>query len=204
MNHRDTKAQRTTQRSDMHGGDACSCRVVSVPLCYCNMQPVARRAFTFFELLVVLVILATVLGMLAPNLRGFFFAHQTHEKALHLLALMRHARSQAVTQGITHRLTIDLTAHEYYLQQRVDGKFVELGNSLGQTFAWPDAMTVTFESDTQQNDPIQLTFTPQGTVTSGKITITGQDDEKGYVLRSLTSSEPYVLKTFQQDQLEDQ
>jgi prepilin-type N-terminal cleavage/methylation domain-containing protein len=136
-----------------------------VPLCLCGSKTKSPRAFTFFELLVVLVILSTALGMLAPNLRGFFFAHQTHEKALHLLALMRHARSQAVTQGITHRLTLNISDHEYILEQRVDGKYVELGNSLGQTFDWPDTMTLTFEADVEQNDPVYLYFNPQGTVT---------------------------------------
>lgn len=168
--------------------------------CQTGSRSTPRRAFTFFELLVVLMILTIALGMLAPNLRGFFFAHQTHEKALHMLALMRHARSQAVTQGITHRLVLNIEDHAYALQARVDGKFVSPGNSLGQTFTWPDTMEVTFESDTQQNNPIYLYFRPQGTVTSGKITLHGEDEAKGYVLRSLTSSEPYTLSTIKEDQ----
>ncbi|MAX23253.1 MAG: hypothetical protein CMJ19_02015 [Phycisphaeraceae bacterium] len=169
-------------------------------MCLFGSNKQARHAFTFFELLVVLVILATALGMLAPNLRGFFFAHQTHEKALHLLALMRHARSQAVTQGITHRLVINIDDREYMLEQQVDGKYVPLGNSLGQTFDWPETMELTFEADTEQNSPIYLYFRPQGTVTPGRITLHGDDDdEKGYVLRSLTSSEPYALSTIKED-----
>lgn len=204
MNHRNTETQRLKIDTDMHGGAAClyPCNFISVPQCLCGSHHHVRHhkcAFTFFELLVVMVILATALGMLAPNLRGFFFAHQTHEKALHILALMRHGRSQAVTQGLTHRLTLSLSDHKYVLEQRVNGKFVTLGNSLGQTFTWPDTLELTFESDADQTDPIYLYFKPQGTVTPGKITLSGHD-EKGYVLRSLTSSEPYKLSTIKEDE----
>tara|TARA_Y100001933_G_scaffold264699_1_gene331903 strand:+ start:14481 stop:15050 length:570 start_codon:yes stop_codon:yes gene_type:complete len=184
----------------MHSGDAWACCLATGRLCGSKHGKVRHNGFSFFELIVVLVILSTVLGMLAPNLRGFFFAHQTHEKALHLMALMRHARSQAVTQGITHRLTFNLADRQYILQQQVDGQYVSLGDSLGQTFTWPDTVELTFEADVEQNDPIYLIFKPQGTVTPGKITLKGQDEDKGYVLRSLTSSELYALSSIQEDE----
>jgi Tfp pilus assembly protein FimT len=185
----------------MQRGAACPVCFSSVPLRHCGSRLVSRRAFTFFELLLVMVIMMITLGMMAPNLRGFFFAHQTHEKALHLLALMRHARSQAVTQGIKHRLTLNMADREYKLEQQVNGKYVDLGTSLGQTFTWPDTLTITFEADVEQNDPIYLIFTPQGTITPGKITLIGQE-EKGHVLESQTSAEPYVLKTIEDDEKE--
>ena len=163
----------------------------------------STRGFTFFELLVVMMIMITVLGMMAPNLRKFFFAHHTNEKAQHMLALIRHGRSQAVTQGIVHRLTLNLQDHEYILEKQIEGKYVNLGNSIGKTFDWPDNMEVTFEADDDQTDPIELIFTSQGTITPGKI-ILKDKYEKGYVLKSLTRSEPYVLQTLAEDEASDE
>lgn len=168
----------------------------------CNTSKGSSRptyGFTFFELLVVMMIMITVLGMLAPNLRHFFFAHHTNEKARHILALIHHGRNQSVTQGIKHRLTVNMQDREYILEKQLEGKYVALGNSIGQTFEWPENMAMSFESDDDQTDPIKLFFTSQGTITPGKF-ILKDKFKKGYVIKSLTRSEPYILQTITQDE----
>jgi type II secretion system protein H len=73
------------------------------------------KGFTLLELIVVMVILATVLALAGPSLRGFFGSRQLPDTAAQILALTQFARSQAISEGIIYRLNFNTSKREYWL-----------------------------------------------------------------------------------------
>ncbi len=66
-----------------------------------------RAAFTLLELVLVLAVLATLMAMVAPSLRGWNKGSKLRDATDQLIAATRHARSQAVHTAEVHRLEAD-------------------------------------------------------------------------------------------------
>ena len=62
------------------------------------------RHFTLIELICVMVLLATIMGLAAPALSRFFHARSVTDEARRFLALTGYARRQAVARGWPVRL----------------------------------------------------------------------------------------------------
>ena len=71
-----------------------------------------QPGFTLIELLLVLAIIAIVVAIVGPQLRGFTTGRTTSNTATMLLAMTHYARTQAVTQGETYRLNYDDKARQ--------------------------------------------------------------------------------------------
>lgn len=102
--------------------------------------------FTLIELILVMMLICTVLGMAAPSLRGFFQSHQATDAAGQIVALAQYARTQAASEGRTYRLNFDTQGGQYWLTAQDGASFAVLGREFGRTFALPEG--VTFESVT--------------------------------------------------------
>ena len=83
----------------------------------------ASRAFTLIELILVLVLLATVIAISAPSLSRFFRSRGLESEARRFLALTRHAQSRAVSEGVPMVLWLDTKQRAYGLN--ADKTFVE-------------------------------------------------------------------------------
>jgi type II secretion system protein H len=103
-----------------------------------------RSGFTLLELVLVLVIIATVMAMAAPSLRGFSRGARQRDTAEELLAMTRWARTHATTHGVVCRLNIDTAAGRFWLseQQPGSGQFTQIGSSFGRVFTAPAGVQI--------------------------------------------------------------
>ena len=90
--------------------------------------------FTLIELILVMVILTTILGMAGPSLRGFFARHQIDDTAARIIALTQFAQSQAICEGRTYRLNFDESRKTYWLTVQDQGAYRDLYTEWGRVF----------------------------------------------------------------------
>ena len=105
-----------------------------------RQRPLATRhsplatGFTLIELILVMVILTTILGMAGPSLRGFFSRHQIDDTAARIIALTQFAQSQAICEGRTYRLNFDESRKTYWLTVQDQGAYRDLYTEWGRVF----------------------------------------------------------------------
>ena len=104
--------------------------------------------FTLIELIFVMAIICIVLAITAPEFSGFLSGQNTANVTNKLVALARHGRASAISEGRIYRLNVDTTKHEYWLDAQVGGDFKELGTANGQHFNIPEGIKVQWVSET--------------------------------------------------------
>ncbi len=82
--------------------------------------PVARRAFTLVELLVVIVLITVLSAVLVPEMRGTFEEALLRSSARQLIGASGVAYSRAVADGRAHRLHFDPATGRYRVERRAD------------------------------------------------------------------------------------
>jgi prepilin-type N-terminal cleavage/methylation domain-containing protein len=137
----------------------------------------ARRGLTLLELILVMVIICTVLGMAAPSLRGFFSSRRTADAAAQIVALTQFARTQSATEGRVYRLNFDLDEGTYWLTRAEAGAFVELSTEFGREFSLPDGTVAEWED--QPGTPVRdwIEFHPDGRAEAAVLCLTGRQEE---------------------------
>jgi prepilin-type N-terminal cleavage/methylation domain-containing protein len=93
-----------------------------------------NRAFTLIELIFVMAIMAVVVGLIAPSLRGFALGRRTYNTASTLLGLTQYAHSQAISEGRIYRLNFDAGSRSFWLTADSGGSFTAPSNDFGQRF----------------------------------------------------------------------
>jgi len=83
----------------------------------------AAAAFTLIELILVMVLLATVIAISAPSLSRFFKSRNLDSEARRFMALTRHAQSRAVSEGVPMVLWLETQQRTYGLN--ADKTFIE-------------------------------------------------------------------------------
>ncbi|QOV89818.1 pilus assembly FimT family protein [Humisphaera borealis] len=114
----------------------------------------SRRAFTLLELILVLLVMAIMVAMAIPAMRGLAAGRGADECAGQMLALAHYARSQAIAEGVNYRLNIDPTNKVYYLTKfysdPLDASaapgFYELGVEMGSVFRAPADVTLEWDN----------------------------------------------------------
>jgi prepilin-type N-terminal cleavage/methylation domain-containing protein len=125
--------------------------------------------FTLLELILVLVILATVLALAGPSLRGFFGSRQLQDTASQILSLTQLARSQAISEGVIYRLNFNTSERIYWLTAWRKGSFHDLQSSFGRMFTLPKDMILELDNLGQDGQDMYVEFLPDGTSTAGTI-----------------------------------
>jgi len=131
-------------------------------------------AFTLIELVLVMVIVAILVGAVAPSLRGFLMGRRTVDTATRMLALAGYARTQAISEGRTYRMNFDEQTGKFWLTaDNGDGTFQPPSTEMGREFVVPDGVkmqvTVNAQAITQPNLP----STAQTTTFTGPPPISG-------------------------------
>lgn len=153
-------------------------------------QSGSDRGMTLLELILVMVILSTVLGMAAPSLRGFFTSRRGDDAAAQILALTQFARSQAISEGIIYRLHFDVQDRTCWLTAQKSGTYERLNTSFGKAYTIPKDLALELEDVQKEDRDTFLVFTPYGTVTAATIRLI---DRRG---RALEVSCPTVTESF--------
>jgi prepilin-type N-terminal cleavage/methylation domain-containing protein len=130
--------------------------------------------FSLLELILAMLIMATLLAVVAPNLRGFTASRQTQNTAAAMVALTRWARLQAAAEGRPYRLNVDIDTGEYWLTAQDGANFEELGTSLGQRFLVPDGVTLEWKDSPIAEDEGYLSFDPGGHAEPATLRLTGK------------------------------
>lgn len=121
--------------------------------------------FTLLELVLVMIIICTVLGMAAPSLRGFFSSRQMNDAAEHLVAVARYAKVQAVYQSRPYRLNFERyekDVYEYWLSSVDKGEHKRLENDFGNRFRLPKGIEVDFKNFSTSSGISYIDFSPEG------------------------------------------
>lgn len=106
---------------------------------------VRRTGFTLIELILVMLIVAVIMGIVAPSLRNFLYGRKTANAANMILALAHNGRSKAIMEGRTYRLNVDPNSGTYWLDAQDGADFRELGTSSGQHFKLPEDTKASWE-----------------------------------------------------------
>jgi len=124
-----------------------------------------------------MVIICTVLAMAAPSLHGFFGSRRTADAASQIVALAHFASTQAVSEGRTYRLNLDLDKSTYWLTRQEGSAFVSSANEFGRVFRLPDGTTASWR--TQPGDPGRdyVEFLPDGRSETATLRLTGRRGE---------------------------
>jgi prepilin-type N-terminal cleavage/methylation domain-containing protein len=77
-----------------------------------------RTGFTVIELLLVILIVGTMAGLSAPKFRGSYERLRLTESANSLRGAIRVARELAITEGVTHRVTLDVVDRSYWVERQ--------------------------------------------------------------------------------------
>ena len=101
-----------------------------------------RRAFTLFELVLVLVMISILMAVAAPSLRNSFAGWRARDATEDLFTLTRLARERAIADRTVYRLNIDTRGGTYWIQVQDGERFVATGTDFGQIARFPDGMRV--------------------------------------------------------------
>jgi type II secretion system protein H len=164
-----------------------------------NTRPRQARGFTLIELVLVLVLLATMLAIAMPAMSGFWTRSRSRDAATQLLALTQFARSCAATEVRLFRLNFNLADNSYWLTARdpATSEFAELGTDMGRHFTLPEGMRLEIERQSMvgaQQAGTVIDFYPNGRADVATLRLT---DVRGdvTVISSPSPAEPFRLVT---------
>jgi len=103
--------------------------------------------FTLLELVLVMALLAALLAVTTPSLRGFWAGSRTKNAATELLAVIRYAHMQAVADSQVYRLNwgqergdSDVDHWAFWLTAQDGTDFAEAQRGWGRHFSIPDGV----------------------------------------------------------------
>ena len=149
---------------------------------------------TLIELILVMVIICTVLGMAAPSLKGFFGSRRTADAAARIVALTAFAHSQSVAEGRNYRLNVDLTDGRYWLTRQEKGSYARPETEFGREFALPDGTVADWEVKPTDAGHNYIQFYPNGRNDAATLRLTGRNGEV-YDIASLSPVECFRVIT---------
>ena len=149
---------------------------------------------TLLELILVMLIICTVLGMAAPSLRGFFGSRQTADAVAEIVALTQYARSYATAEGKVYRLNFGLDEGTYWLTTTQGGAFGKLTDEFGREFHLPDGTTARWEKAPGTPARDYIAFYPDGRTEAATLRLTGRRGAAFDVV-CLSPAEGFRVKT---------
>jgi type II secretion system protein H len=150
-----------------------------------------RNGFTLIELVLVMLLIATVVAMAAPSLRGWSHGRDLFNSAEEFVAMTRLARSYAISESTTYRLNIDTNAAVYWLTKQSGSDFVSIGSDVGRQYTLPlgGKIAVVNAADSSKTS---FDFYPTGRADAGTVTFS---DDKGNVvpIQSPSATENFAI-----------
>ena len=134
-----------------------------------------RRAFTLFELVLVMLVLSVVMALVAPKLAGTASGRRTGDSATQIVSLAYYARNMAVTDGRTYRLNLMPNDGAFWITVQDGPNFVDPANGWGSVNHVADGVRIAETDFPQHQDGIYVEFRPSGRVDPGYVRLV--DDE---------------------------
>lgn len=123
-------------------------RIAVSPLLPFTPSPLhAVRGFTLIELVLVLLILSIAMGVVAPSLNNFLNGRKSTNATNQIVALARHARSQALSEGKVYRLNVDTTSNQFWIDAQDGANFSDVLTEHGQRYKLPDGLKASWAAD---------------------------------------------------------
>lgn len=138
-----------------------------------------RHGFTLLELILVMIILCTVLGMATPSLRGFFSSRQIKDIGEQMVALTQYAKTQSVYRSQYYRMNFDLDKRKYWLSALEKSEYKRLENDFGSKFTIPADIEIDFENFSREASLFYVEFNPEGYSKQCRIIL--EDDKRNYI-----------------------
>src|SRR4051812_26361774 len=92
------------------------------------------RAFTLFEIILVMVILCIAMAVTAPSLRGWSHGARLRDSADQFLSAARFAHTKAIADCKMYRLYVDPHSGTYWVTVQDGEQFVNVGSDFGRVF----------------------------------------------------------------------
>jgi general secretion pathway protein H len=128
-----------------------------------------ERGVTLIELVVVMSIIAIMGVCLAPAIGEWLENFRIRQAARDIAANLQFAKMKAISSRMEHRICFDL-ANETYQLEKNDGGWTQQGS----VFQIPKDVDI--DSAAGLGNPPRIEFNPDGTCSSGHVTI---DNDKG-------------------------
>jgi len=120
-----------------------------------------NKAFTFVELLLVVVILGVSIGLSTPLFRKTYQNFQLADAASNFSSLMRFAQVSSIVERVKFRIDFNLDKTKYWLTTESDPAtpdvFSRIQGKFGRTTVVPEQIKIELTGD-------NVTFYPDGTV----------------------------------------
>jgi type II secretion system protein H len=135
-----------------------------------------RSAFTLLELVLVMMVIATVLAMAAPSLRGWHKGSKLKDAAAEFITLTELARTRSVSSTTVHRLMVDAGSGRCFLAvQNGQQGFEEIRDELSG-FSLPEGYRIDMtEPSGARRDSVD--FFPTGRTQEARVRITSPEGE---------------------------
>mgnify|MGYP001021501806 CR=1 FL=1 len=114
------------------------------------------------ELILVMMLVATVLAVAAPSLRSFARGRAEADAAARVLSMTQLARSVSATTGTPARLNVDPEAGLLWVTVQRGGTYVDLDTAIGNPVELPPDMGVKLELAPDQEQRNYVQFQPDG------------------------------------------
>lgn len=138
--------------------------------------------FTLLELILVMLIICTVLGMAAISLRGFFASRRTADAAAQMVALTQYARTQATAEGRVYRVNLDTESGRYWLSAQEGGTFATVPSEFGRVFLLPEGTKASWLEPSDTGSTGFIPFYPDGRTLVAHIRLSGRQGETADVV----------------------
>jgi general secretion pathway protein H len=131
-----------------------------------------NRAFTLFELMLVLVLLGLAAAVVFPAINKGVKNRQARQAALGFAAVVRELASRARTEGIPQRLVVDKTRNRYLVSRNQ-----EITLPVDLSFAWVEG------GEILDNGLRGFSFFPNGASFGGRIDFSSTTEGVQYSVR---------------------
>jgi len=124
--------------------------------------PAGERGFTLLEMILVLVIAATVAAVAVPNLQPALANMQLRAATRDIASALRYARGQALSRGREAVFSLDVDRHSYQVSGRRKDYTLPTSVQLG---------LFTAETELSSEGQGSIRFYPDGSSTGGRVSV---------------------------------
>lgn len=148
----------------------------------CIMRQSAQRtvgnAFTFIELLIVVIVIGILIGVSIPQFRKTFDNFELENFVKDIYYLSRYLQGRAIGEEKICCLNIALEKKELWATYKGEGEFKKIEGKFGKNYKFPERVNVTL-NPMGQSEITSIYFYPDGSI--DRITITFENRHKKQV-----------------------